>query len=89
MPNITTNHAITYTNRAGFRKVSSLKISFDDVLPLRIGRTLYVKITKFQGFVMTVVHSDVEQESVSRCKRGKSAQQSPSHTTSPGAGHET
>ena len=38
---------------------------------------------------MTVGHSNVEQESVFRCKRGKSAQQSPSHTTSPGVGHET
>ena len=69
-------------------KFSGLKISFDDGLPSRICRTCYGKVTKFQEFVKMVMHSKAQQDSVMRSKRGKSVQQSPSSTTSPGVGRD-
>ena len=67
---------------------SRVKISLDAGFPSRICRTCYLKVTKFQELVKMVLYSKAQQESIIRSKRGKTVQESPSSTTSPGVGRE-
>ena len=46
------------------------------------------EVTKFQEFLKMVLRSKAQKESISRSKRGKTVQESPSSTTSPGVGSE-
>ena len=67
---------------------SRVKISLDAGFPSRICGTCYLKVTKFQELVKMVLYSKAQQESIIRSKRGKTVQESPSSTTSPGVGRE-
>ena len=67
---------------------SRVKISLDAGFPSRVCRTCYLKVTKFQELVKMVLYSKAQQESIIRSKRGKTVQESPSFTTSPGVGRE-
>ena len=46
------------------------------------------ELTKFQEFLKVVLRSKAHKESIIRSKRGKTVQESPSSTTSPGVGSE-
>ena len=46
------------------------------------------EVTKFQEFLKMVLRSKAQKESIIRCKRGKTVQESLSSTTSPGVGSE-
>ena len=46
------------------------------------------EVTKFQEFLKMVLRSKAQKESIIRSKRGKTVQESPSSTTSPGVGSE-
>ena len=48
----------------------------------------YLEVTKFQELVKMVLYPKAQQESIIRSKRGKTVQESPSSTTSPGVGRE-
>ena len=67
---------------------SQVKISLDAGFPSRVCRTCYLKVTKFQELLKMVLYSKAQQESIIRSKRGKTVQESPSFTTSPGVGCE-
>ena len=58
---------------------SGVKISLAIVFHLECA-----ELTKFQEFLKMVLRSKAQQESIIRSKRGKTVQESPSSTTSPG-----
>ena len=62
---------------------SGVKISLAIVFHLECA-----ELTKFQEFLKMVLRSKAQQESIIRSKRGKTVQESPSSTTSPGVGSE-
>ena len=72
-------------NRTGIRKFFWCKNFLSDRFPSRIA---CAELTKFQEFLKMVLCSKAQQESIIRSKRGKTVQESPSSTTSPGVGSE-
>ena len=63
------------------KSFSGLKISLGIVFHLECA-----ELTKFQEFLKMVLRSKAQQESIIRPKRGKTVQEIPSSTTSPGVG---
>ena len=74
----------------GFRDFFSSKniLQWTLVFHLEICRTCYLKVTKFQELVKMILYSKAQQEPIIRSKRGKTVQENPSSTTSPGVGRE-
>ena len=58
------------------------------VIKISLAIDFHLECAKFQEFLKMVLRSKAQKESIIRSKRGKTVQESPSSTASPGVGSE-